>query len=133
MLYQRESAPPLAHQATPMFWAPSEEDDASAAQLQPDEREFATAIVEGVERERERIDAEIRGASANWRLERMSQIDRNILRLATYELIAHADVPKNVILNEAIELAKTFGDEGSSSFVNGVLDRIAATVRSGQS
>ena len=64
--------------------------------------------------------------SQHWRLERMGKVDRNILRLATRELIALADVPRRVTLNEAVELAKRYGSEGSAGFVNGILDRIAA-------
>jgi N utilization substance protein B len=72
------------------------------------------------------IDAKIQEVSANWKLSRMSVIDRNVLRLATFELLL-GSAPHRVILNEAIELAKKFGSAESSRFVNGVLDRIAKT------
>ncbi len=87
--------------------------------------EFANALVRGYEDEREKIDEIIRGVSHHWRLERMARVDRNILRLATYELLRMDDIPRRVTLNEAVELAKRFGSEGSAGFVNGVLDRIA--------
>ena len=61
----------------------------------------------------------------NWKLERMARVDRNILRLAVYEILKRADVPVKVTLNEAIELSKKYGSEESSAFVNGILDRIA--------
>ena len=73
----------------------------------------------------ERIDAMIEDASTNWRIARMPVVDRNILRLASFELAECTDVPANVSINEAIELAKKFGDKDSRAFVNGILDRIA--------
>ena len=88
--------------------------------------EFANVLVRGVESHKEEIDGKIRDVSHHWRLERMTLVDRNILRMATYELMKLDDVPRRVTLNEAIELAKRFGSEGSAGFVNGVLDRIAS-------
>jgi transcription antitermination factor NusB len=80
---------------------------------------------EGVERERDQLDRKIETCSTNWRMSRMSPVDRNILRLAAYELIHMDDVPSHVTLNEAIELAKKFGTAQSKGFVNGILDRLA--------
>ncbi len=71
------------------------------------------------------IDDLITSASKNWRIDRMSRVDRNILRLGACELLAFRDVPVKVVINEAVELAKRFGTAESSAFVNGVLDRIA--------
>jgi transcription antitermination protein NusB len=88
-------------------------------------RAYADALVRQVAAARETIDERIRAASKNWRLERMSRVDRNILRLGVQELAAHPDVPRAVVIDEAVELAKRYGAEGSSVFVNGVLDRIA--------
>jgi N utilization substance protein B len=88
-------------------------------------RDYADALVRGVKSDAERLDERIRAASQNWRLERMARIDRNALRLGAYELLTRKDVPRAVILDEAVELAKRFGGEESSKFVNGVLDRIA--------
>jgi N utilization substance protein B len=88
-------------------------------------REYADQLVRGVQQDLEAIDQRIRAASQNWRLERMARIDRNALRLGAYELQTCADVPRAVILDEAVELAKRFGSDESSKFVNGVLDRIA--------
>lgn len=96
--------------------------------LPADVREFATTLVQGVAREREAIDQQLEQYSAHWRLSRMAAVDRNILRIATYELLHCPDIPIRVTLNEAIEMAKTFGSEESSSFVNGILDQIAKTV-----
>lgn len=90
--------------------------------------EFARALVRGVTARREEIDALLAEASEHWRLDRMPVVDRNLLRLATYELIGTPDIPPGVVLNEAIELARSFGAEASPAFVNGVLDRVAARV-----
>lgn len=88
-------------------------------------REYADQLVRGVRADAEKLDERIRAASQNWRVERMARIDRNALRLGAYELLTRDDVPRAVILDEAVELAKRFGSEESSKFVNGVLDRIA--------
>ena len=86
---------------------------------------FADELVRGVQSERAAIDALIQKSSMHWKLDRMARVDRNILRLAVYEILRRADVPVRVTLNEAIELGKKFGSEESSAFVNGVLDRVA--------
>ena len=86
---------------------------------------FADELVRGVQSERPQIDALIQTSSTHWKLERMARVDRNILRLAVYEILRRADVPVRVTLNEAVELGKKYGSEESSAFVNGVLDRIA--------
>jgi transcription antitermination protein NusB len=88
-------------------------------------RVFADALVRGVFAHRERIDEIVSATSTHWRIERMNPVDRNILRLGAYELWQSTDVPRPVILDEAIELAKRYGTEQSGAFVNGVLDQIA--------
>ena len=106
-------------------------DDALAAfwrSFEPAEREvqeLAEVLVRGVAAHRREVDDAIENASANWRLDRMARVDRNVLRLAVYELL-RTDVPVKVVINEAIELGKKFGSESSGAFVNGVLDKIAA-------
>jgi N utilization substance protein B len=87
---------------------------------------FAIELVRGCCAALDEIDAKIREVSRHWRLERMARVDRNILRLGSFELLRMAEVPRRVTLNEAVELAKRFGDENSPAFVNGVLDRIAS-------
>lgn len=87
--------------------------------------QFATELVQAFSGAQEKIDEQIRTASHHWRLERMGRVDRNILRLAIAELMFMEDIPKRVTLNEAVELAKRYGSDGSPSFINGVLDRIA--------
>jgi N utilization substance protein B len=89
-------------------------------------RAFAEKLVRGCAAQLEVIDAKIRDVSKHWRIERMARVDRNVMRLAVFELMGLPDVPRRVTLNEAVELAKRFGDENSASFVNGVLDRIAS-------
>jgi N utilization substance protein B len=94
----------------------------------PEGRAYADDAVRGVATELEAIDEAIRKASTNWRLERMARVDRNVLRLGAWELMRKTEVPRAVILDEAVELAKRFGSEESGAFVNGVLDRVATDV-----
>ena len=87
-------------------------------------RIFAEQLVQGVHAHRQMIDAKIRACTANYELHRLAAVDRNILRVAIYELFHSLDIAPIVIINEAIEIAKKFGTEKSGGFVNGVLDRI---------
>lgn len=92
---------------------------------QPQEiKEFATNIVEGTCQKKDQIDSLITKYAENWTIGRMAVVDRNILRLAAYELLYSSDVPPKVCINEAVDLAKKFGDAESGKFVNGILDRI---------
>jgi transcription antitermination protein NusB len=91
----------------------------------PETRSFADEAVRGVVTHREAIDEIIRKASEHWRIERMTRVDRNVLRLGTWELEHRFDVPRAVILDEAVELAKRYGSEESGAFVNGVLNQVA--------
>ena len=114
------------------LWASKVEDaDADEDPASPEEMEFAQEIVRGVLEDRAGIDARIEAASLNWRLARMPVVDRNILRLGAHEIVARADIPASVSMNESIELAKRFGGAESRAFVNGILDRIAAEVGRG--
>ena len=90
-----------------------------------EEVEFANQLVRAYAEQAEQVNELIRSSSHHWRIERMPVVDRNVLRVAIVELREMVDIPKRVTLNEAVELAKRFGSEGSGSFVNGVLDRIA--------
>ena len=94
-------------------------------QINDEIREFAEILVRGVRSHEDEIDDLIQQASRNWKLERMAMVDRNILRMATFELRWLEEVPRKVTLNEAIEIAKRYGTEDSSSFINGILDKIA--------
>jgi len=91
--------------------------------------DYACSLVRGTYEHREEIDELIRQQAENWRLERMSAIDRNILRLAIYEMLYESSVPQVVIVDEAIELAKKFGTESSGRFVNGLLDGVLHSQR----
>jgi transcription antitermination factor NusB len=83
---------------------------------------YAQELVRGVVENMEKVDELIRSQADNWRLERMPAVDRNVLRLAIYEMLFEKETPKLVVLDEAIELAKKFGSEQSGRFVNGLLD-----------
>ena len=93
-----------------------------------EEDEFAQQIVVGVLEHYNHIDELIEKFLEHWRLDRISIIDRNILRMAIFELLFREDIPPRVTLNEAIDLGKRFGSEDSSSFINGILDRIQKEV-----
>ncbi len=88
-------------------------------------REDAFKYVKGIKSNLEYIDSLIREKLENWAFERLSSVDRNVLRLGTYELLFESDIPIEVTLDEMIELAKKYGTENSGRFVNGVLDKIA--------
>jgi N utilization substance protein B len=124
MLFQIDVAGGAPVEIYPEFWREHEVED--------EVRSFAEQLVAGVVRERERLDALIGGAAANWRVERMSVVDRNILRMATFELSHLPDTPAAVILDEAIEVGKRFGTEQSGSFINGVLDAVRRDLASGR-
>ncbi len=85
---------------------------------------FFYGIAYGTLNNLEKVDAVIKKFSKNWSIERMSRIDRNLLRQSIYEIISHPETPKNVIINEAVEIAKKFGNDESPSFVNGILDAV---------
>jgi len=97
---------------------------------EPDE--FCRHLVAGVEANVAYIDHTIGDTSEHWTVSRMPMVDRNILRVATYELLFSEETPASVAINEAVELAKTFGGDDSSKFVNGVLGKIAEQHRSGE-
>ncbi len=94
-------------------------------------RAFAKELVAGTAEHGDELDALIASHARNWRLSRMATVDRNILRLAGFEL-AHSDTPTSVVIDEAIELARRFGSDDSPAFVNGVLDAVARAVRAGE-
>lgn len=87
-------------------------------------REFFTNLVNGILERRSKLDARIIAASKNWRLERMSVVDRNAMRIAVYEMLYCDDIPPVVSINEAIEIVKKFGSDDSGAFINGILNTI---------
>ncbi|MDY7229937.1 transcription antitermination factor NusB [Hyalangium rubrum] len=124
-LYQLEmTAGTTPYEALTSAWAASAEE----GKPDPDAVKFAQELVEGVHAHQAEIDQLIEKHSHNWRLDRMSRIDRNVLRLGVFELKYRPDIPKKVSINEAVELGKNFGTEESSAFVNGLLDRVAGAL-----
>lgn len=119
MLFQLEASGASSSFTIETFWRSFEEVD-------PEGRTYADEIVKGVADGLAKIDAQVTKASKNWRLERMSRVDRNLLRMGAWELMVQKEVPRAVVIDEAVELAKSYGTEDSSGFVNGVLDRIAS-------
>ncbi|MCM8813960.1 MAG: transcription antitermination factor NusB [Candidatus Omnitrophica bacterium] len=105
------------HYVQEVFWQ-NHADEASEV------KDFAQTLVQGTVSRLDEIDPLISRYADNWRLDRMAVIDRNILRMATYELLFLPDIPPKVTINEAVEMAKKFGDEESGRFVNGILDKI---------
>jgi len=137
MLYQAEVGRASAHEAVRTYWPgrdapPSPEDEHADAvpDVVVDEpgRLFANAIVAGTVGRVAEIDELISGHLKNWRIERTAIIDRLVLRLAIYELLTETDTPAKVIINEALELARTFSGEEPVPFINGVLDAVRKTL-----
>lgn len=102
---------------------PGEDED---ARIPFDSLEFAEELIQGVKAHRNEIDRLISEKSKHWSISRMARVDLSILRMAVFELLFRGDIPKNVTINEAIEVAKKFGSEDSPAFVNGILDEVAA-------
>jgi transcription antitermination protein NusB len=90
----------------------------------PEVQTFAEALVRGAAEKTTELDGVIQANAAHWSLARIAPVERNILRLAAYELLYRDDIPERVAINEAIELAKLYGSEESGAFVNGILDQI---------
>jgi transcription antitermination protein NusB len=101
------------------FWKPLKDDAAT--------KTFAERLVQGVLERKQELDVLIGRYAVNWKVSRMHIVDRNILRLGCYELLCLDDVPAKVTVNEAIELAKDFGDDDAAKFVNGILDKVLTT------
>jgi N utilization substance protein B len=125
LLYQLDLVPPRDLEDTlDLYW---QERDVS----EPEEvRPYADSIVRGVLEHTSDIDDLISSHTHNWRLERIAAVDRNILRMAIYEFLHQQDVPRAVVINEAIEIAKRYSTEESSQFINGVLDGIRRMLKS---
>jgi N utilization substance protein B len=117
MLFALEATGNTARQVIRDFWRETPGD--------PEGRAYSELVVNGVFDERETLDGHITRASQNWRIARMTRVDRNVLRVGTWELLHEPETPRAVILDEAVELAKRFGTEESGAFVNGVLGRVA--------
>jgi N utilization substance protein B len=114
-----------ADAAVATYFRAFEDKDAQPEEIDPEARAFATELLRALAGKLDDVDEAIRKASTNWRLERMPRVDRNLLRVATFELRERSDVPRAVAIDEAVELAKRFGTEESPKFVNGILERVA--------
>jgi len=123
LLYARDGDPSNDVAGAASTWA-----EAFDIEIDATAQAFARELVTAAAERAARLDELIAASSKNWRIDRMSRVDRNILRLGACELVAFRDVPVKVVINEAVELAKRFGTAESSAFVNGVLDRIATAV-----
>jgi N utilization substance protein B len=99
------------------FWAEQQADD--------EVKDFAEEIVKGTYKHLAEINKLIRQCAKNWSLDRMAIVDRNVLRMAVYEVLYRMDIPSSVTINEAIEIAKKYGTDESGAFVNGILDSVA--------
>ena len=115
-LYQAEFAGQRRAPEVALFWRHFRQGEKTPTYL--------LQLVLGVDTHLEELDALIARYSEHWRLERMAAVDRNLLRLAAYELLYEPKIPPKVVINEAVELAKLYGTEDSGAFVNGILDRI---------
>lgn len=124
-LYQLEQDPKVdAQRALEAAWTAHDDE----GPRDPVADVFAKELIAGVRQHQNEIDQLIETHSHNWRLDRMQRIDRNVLRMGVFELKHLPEIPRKVTINEAVELAKNFGNEASSAFINGLLDRIASTV-----
>lgn len=120
ILYAIEIAKEKPEDAMTIYWDNSDPEEA-------DVRSYANELVRGVVKNRAKIDELITKHATNWQLERMAVIDKNIMRLAVYELLFSGEIPPKVAINEAIDIAKKYGDKDSGKFVNGILDKISKT------
>ena len=120
ILYARDITKEPAEDCCRKYWQENETSDESV-------KSFSESIVYGVENNLKEVDEVITRHAENWELDRMATIDRNVLRIATYELLCAEEIPPKVAINEAIEMAKKYGDKDSGKFVNGILDKIKNT------
>ncbi len=122
VLYQME----FDNTLTPIQGMRQYEDHFKNDQLSMD---YTVKLIHGIKEHQSKIDETIQKFSHNWKIERMSHVDRNIIRLSIFEMTHLKDeVPKNASINEAVEIAKKFGSEDSSHFINGILDQIAKSL-----
>ena len=116
VLYQREFNRMEFQEALNLFW--------NNFEVLKGARDFSERIIRGIEQHQEDLDRIIEQYSSNWKIDRMAHVDRNILRIAVYELLYCDDIPPKVAINEAIDIGKKYGSEDSGAFINGVLDRV---------
>jgi len=119
MLYQVDITRGNWQETLSSFWESNEQENISA-----ELKDFSAKLLEGVVEHMQEIDKKISKYAANWQLERMAFVDRNIMRLGCFELIFREDIPPKVSINEAVELAKKYSGSESGKFVNAILDQI---------
>ncbi len=124
VLFQLDLCPEDAAQALEGFWSTKKASDPI--------RDYAGRLVQGTRRHLEAIDRLLESQSLHWRIIRMAVVDRNILRMALYEMIMEQDTPAIVVIDEAIEVAKRFGNDESGPFVNGILDAVRVRLEGGE-
>jgi transcription antitermination protein NusB len=124
MLYQWDVTREPMDRVAGLFW--------QVRTSTPETQAMAERLARGGQAEVERLDEAIAAASTNWRFERIAAVDKNILRIAAYELMKEPQTPSRVIIDEAVEMAKRFGEADSPPFVNGVLDAVMRKVRGPQ-
>lgn len=117
VLYQIEMTKDNYDNSLRIFWE-------SESQMEETVKEFGNQLVKGVKDNIKEIDSMISKYTTNWQINRMAVVDRNILRIATYEILYLDDIPPKVSINEAVDIAKKYGDTDSGKFVNGILDKI---------
>jgi N utilization substance protein B len=121
MLYQWDLTREPMDEVTASFWRVRTSTEATKA--------MAERLARGAQANAARLDGLIAEAATNWRFDRIAAVDRNLLRLGAYELDMERDTPPSVVIDEAVEIAKRFGEADSPSFVNGVLDAVRRMVR----
>ncbi len=117
ILYQSEITRREIHTAAKTYW---EEQDS----IDKNVHEFTLRLTSGIEKNLTNIDEKLVQYATNWQIKRMAVIDRNVLRIGVFELLHASDIPPKVTINEAVDLAKKYGDVDSGKFINGVLDKI---------
>ena len=129
VLYQCDTLDDWSEIQEDLYFSYLYEGDSNSLDGQEKENfDFSRKLIKGVLNHREFIDSQLSSSSLHWSVNRMSRVDRNILRLATYEICFHPEIPVSVTINEAIEISKRFGSDDSRMFVNGVLDKVASVV-----
>ena len=121
VLYQREFDHGEIEEAITLFW--------NNFEVLKGAMDFSERLVKGVEQHRKELDRIIEQYSSNWRVDRMTHVDRTILRIATYEILYCDDIPPRVAINEAIDIGKKYGSEDSGAFINGILDKVKSEER----
>lgn len=118
MLYQVDITNIAPDEAIDSFWADIQEE------VEAEVKEYSNILIEGVYKNMKLIDAKISSYAANWEFGRMAVVDRNVMRIACFELFFLVDIPHKVAINEAVDLAKKYSSPEAGKFVNGILDKI---------